>query len=264
MKLETEYEEAAADNASLLWTKFYGCTFRPSQSVSSFLTELEQIAFRLKSLNIAIDDNQIMANILISLPPEFRVFGFAWESTPVAEKSLKKLTTLLIALDKSLRNDEENISTSDTAFLNKPKRDEPKPEEHKEQALPAQYSQGKGRGHPSNQHSGAMRTCWECDSTTYIRAECRQYKRRREREEEEADRKRKRYDRQDRKDDDRRRHQRDYDRHRSENGRDKKEKPKERKEFSYKSTTDQDAKKKVVVRCLWCYPAHDGQQGISH
>jgi hypothetical protein len=30
MKLETEYEEAAADNAPLLWTKFYGCTFRPS------------------------------------------------------------------------------------------------------------------------------------------------------------------------------------------------------------------------------------------
>ena len=81
-KLETEYEEAASDNAPLLWTKFYGCTFRPSsnsqqpnffcyiyihsfigQSVSSFLTELEQIAFRLKSFNIAIDDNQIMANI---------------------------------------------------------------------------------------------------------------------------------------------------------------------------------------------------------
>jgi hypothetical protein len=78
---------------------------------------LEQIAFRLKSLNIAIDDNQIMAKILMSLPSEFRVFGFAWESTPVAEKTLKKLTTRLIALDKSLRNDEEAKLKSDTAFL---------------------------------------------------------------------------------------------------------------------------------------------------
>ena len=131
MKFETEYEEAIADNAPLLWTKFYGCTFRSSQSVPSFLTEFEQIAFRLKSFNIAIDDNQIMAKILISLPPEFRVFGFAWESTPVAEKSLEKLTTRLIALTKSLRNDEEIKSTSGTAFLSKPKRNEPKPEEHK-------------------------------------------------------------------------------------------------------------------------------------
>jgi hypothetical protein len=201
MKLETEYEEAAADNATLLWTKFYGCTFRPSQSVSSFLTELEQIAFRLKSLNIAIDDNQIMAKILMSLPPEFRVFAFAWDSTPVAEKTLKKLTTRLIALDKSLRNDEEAKSTSDTAYLSKPNRDESQHEEHKEQVLPAQYGQYKGKRHPSSQHAGIPRTCWECNSTTHVRAKCRQYKRRREREGEEADRKRKRYDRHDRRDD---------------------------------------------------------------
>ena len=152
----------------------------------------------------------------MSLPPEFRVFGFAWESTPVAEKTLKKLTTHLIALDKSLRNEEETKSNSNTAFLSKPNRDESKHEEHKEQALPARYGQEKGRGPPSSQHSGTMRTCWECDSTTHVRAQCRQYKRRRKREEEEADRKRKRYyDRHDRRNDDRRRHQSDDDRHRS-------------------------------------------------
>ena len=126
MKFETEYEEAIADNAPLLWTKFYGCTFRSSQSVPSFLTEFEQIAFRLKSFNLAIDDNQIMAKILISLPPEFRVFGFASESSPVAEKTLKKLTTCLVALGKSLRNDEETRLSSDTAF--QPKKDESKPD----------------------------------------------------------------------------------------------------------------------------------------
>jgi hypothetical protein len=163
---------------------------------------LEQIAFRLKSLNIAIDDNQIMAKILMSLPPEFRVFAFAWDSTPVAEKTLKKLTTRLIALDKSLRNDEEAKSTSDTAYLSKPNRDESQHEEHKEQVLPAQYGQYKGKRHPSSQHAGIPRTCWECNSTTHVRAKCRQYKRRREREEEEADRKRKRYDRHNKRDDD--------------------------------------------------------------
>ena len=113
-----------------------------------------------------------MAKILMSLPPEFRVFGFASESSPVAEKILKKLTTCLVALGKSLRNDEETRLSSDTAF--QPKKDESKPEEHKEQALPTQYGQGKGRGHPSNQHSVALRTCWECDATTHITDQCRQ------------------------------------------------------------------------------------------
>ena len=89
--------------------------------VSSFLTELEQIAFRLKSLNIAIDDEKIMAKVLMSLPAEFRVFGFAWESTPVDEKTLKRLTTRLITLDKSMRNDKEKRSTPDAVFFSKNK-----------------------------------------------------------------------------------------------------------------------------------------------
>ena len=192
IKLETEYEEAAADSIPLLWTKFYGCTFRQGQSVSSFLTELEQIAFRLKSLNIAIDDEQIMAKVLMSLPAEFRVFGFAWESTPVDEKTLKRLTTRLITLDKSMRNDEEKRSTPDAAFLSKNKNGaESHDEESRERALPAQFDRGKRRGHSSHQQSRATKECWECKSMTHVRAQCRQYKRRREKEEEEADRKRK-------------------------------------------------------------------------
>ncbi|EFX64451.1 hypothetical protein DAPPUDRAFT_334173 [Daphnia pulex] len=94
----------------------------------------------------------------MSLPPEFRVFAFAWDSTPVAEKTLKKLTTRLIALDKSLRNDEEAKSTSDTAYLSKPNRDESQHEEHKEQALPAQYGQNKGKSHPSSQHAAVRKS----------------------------------------------------------------------------------------------------------
>jgi hypothetical protein len=42
IKLESEYEEAAADSIPLLWTKFYGFTFRQGQSVSSFFIEQRQ------------------------------------------------------------------------------------------------------------------------------------------------------------------------------------------------------------------------------
>lgn len=41
-----------------------------------------------------------MANVLMSIPPKFRVFSFAWESTPITEKTLEKLTSRLITLDK--------------------------------------------------------------------------------------------------------------------------------------------------------------------
>jgi hypothetical protein len=33
-----------------------------------FITEVEQVVFRLRGINIAIEDNQIMAKVLMSLP----------------------------------------------------------------------------------------------------------------------------------------------------------------------------------------------------
>jgi hypothetical protein len=92
---------------------------------------------------------------------------------------------------------------------------------------------------------------------THVRAQCRQYKRRREKEEEEADRKRKRLDRNDRRDSDCSRHQRDKDRHRRDDSSDEKDYQthrrddsrgekdyqKERKGYSYKSSTEREVKK---------------------
>ncbi|EFX64079.1 hypothetical protein DAPPUDRAFT_118564 [Daphnia pulex] len=112
--------------------------------------------------------------------------------------------------DVSMRNDEEKRSTPDTAFLSKNKNGaEPHDEESRERALPAQFDHGKRGGHSSHQQSGATKECWECKSKTHVRAQCRKYKRRREKEEAEADRKRKRLDRNDRRDSDRSRDQRD-------------------------------------------------------
>ncbi|KAI9552665.1 hypothetical protein GHT06_020537 [Daphnia sinensis] len=154
--------------------------------------------------------------------------------------TLKRLTTRLITLDKSMRNDEEKRSTPDAAFLSKNKNGaEPHDEESRERALPAQFDRGK-RGHPSHQQSGATKECWECKSTTHVRAQCRKYKRRREKEEDEADRKRKRFDRNDRRDSDRSRDQRDKDRHRRDDSRDEKDYQKERKGYSYTSSTDRE------------------------
>ena len=92
---------------------------------------------------------------------------------------------------------------------------------------------------------------------THVRAQCRQYKRWREKEEEEADRKRKRLDRNDRRDSDLSRHHRDKDRHchgdssdekdyqihRRDDSRGEKDYQKERKRYSYTSSTDREVKK---------------------
>lgn len=98
IKLKSEYEEASSGSAPLLWTKFYGCKFQHEQSVSSFLNEVEQIVSKLKSLNAVIEDDQVIAKILMSLPSTYDIFAMGWESTPPHEKALKNFTGRLIKL----------------------------------------------------------------------------------------------------------------------------------------------------------------------
>ena len=207
VKLETEYGEASSEIAPRLWTKFYGCKFQRGQSLTAFLTELEQTVSRLRSLNVVIEDNQIIAKILLTIPAELQIFEVTWDITPGADKTLKNFTSRLIKLHKiiKMRKDEEKEEFSDAAFLGKNNnaRAEPSLPDPREEAMPAQelrgQNKGKGGAHSSRQPPGGKRECWECGDTSHVKAQCRHYKRRREKEEEEeAYRKRRRHDDHDR------------------------------------------------------------------
>ena len=236
-RLETEYTEAAGDSAPMLWSKFYGCKFQPGQSVMGFITEVEQVVSRLRSINIVIEDDQIITKILMSLPSSLKLsFGVAWDSAPAAEKTLRKLTTRLVRLEKSIKqqSEEEKAGVSGDAFISK-KNICP---EQEEQAFPTQGHRG---GNPGRDKK---RECWECGESNHIRAKCRAYKRRLDEEQEERDRKRRRYDKRDQKDDNRPR--RTDDKKRRHDDRDRKEgnrnwrgdnEDRNRRGYSYKSST---------------------------
>jgi hypothetical protein len=214
-------------------------------SLTVFLTELEHTVSRLRSLNVVIEDNQIITKILLTVPAELKIFEVALDITPEADKTLKNFTSRLIKLDKNIkmRKDEEKEECSDAAFLGKNNnaRAEPNSPDPREEAMPAQkrrgQNKGKGGGHSSRQPPGGKRECWECGDTSHVKAQCRHYKRRREKEEEErAYRKRRRHDDHDRRGEDRRRDRR----HDESNQKDYK---REGRGYSYKSSTDQEAKK---------------------
>lgn len=52
-----------------------------------FMTEMEQIVSRLRAINgIALEDGQIITQILMSLPASLKLnFVVAWDSTPAQE-----------------------------------------------------------------------------------------------------------------------------------------------------------------------------------
>jgi hypothetical protein len=88
--MEAAYSETAEEIAPVLWSKFYGSKFKQGQSVMEFMTEVEQTVSRLRAIEgIAVTDDQIMTQVLMSLPPSLKLnFGVAWDSTPAQEKTL--------------------------------------------------------------------------------------------------------------------------------------------------------------------------------
>lgn len=62
----------------------------------SFVAAVEQMAAQLKDLDSPLSDVQIMAKIIMSMPPSFRHFMSAWDSVPEADKTIADLTARLV------------------------------------------------------------------------------------------------------------------------------------------------------------------------
>lgn len=173
-----------------------GVYFGNAKVFLKLLDQVDQIAFHLRSLNTIIDDVWLMANVLMSIPPKFRVFSFAWESTPITEKALEKLTSCLITLDEHAQRWRKPINSWCCFLSQNTKRADTHSEESKEHALPAQHDRGKGGGSSSHQYSGERKEYWECGTTIHI-SELNVFNVNAvtEKEEDESVWKRKRYDR---------------------------------------------------------------------
>ena len=62
---------------------------------------IKQIAAQLKGIGAAVDDTQIMAKIVVSLPSRLQYFLAAWDSTPQELKTLSSLIKRLVKEETS-------------------------------------------------------------------------------------------------------------------------------------------------------------------
>ncbi|XP_045028557.1 serine/threonine-protein kinase prpf4B-like [Daphnia magna] len=186
-RMETAYSETPDEIAPVLWRKFYGSKIQQGQSVMEFMTEMEQIVSRLRAINgIALEDGQIITQILMSLPPSLKLnFVVAWDSTPAQEKTVKNLTTRLVKLEKNVKQSEEENSSN--ALVSMRVSENKNSGESEEKAFPVRDNKLK-RGNEDK------RKCWECGDDSHVRAKCRIFKRRLEREEDDRNYKRRRYE----------------------------------------------------------------------
>lgn len=117
-RIQTEYAEAAAESEHLLWGKFYGLKFQSDQNVMGFVAGIEQIVAQLRDIGAKVEDAQIIAKILVSLPPSFRFFISAWDSVHQEERTLSLLTKRLVKEEKTNRlYSGGNMDPADAAFF---------------------------------------------------------------------------------------------------------------------------------------------------
>lgn len=95
-KLKEIYERDTEHQKCKLLQDFYRVNKKSEMSMAAFISELTNIAYRLKSMGHEITDSMIMSKILSALPENYRYFASAWESTPVERKTLTNLTARLM------------------------------------------------------------------------------------------------------------------------------------------------------------------------
>lgn len=235
-RMEAAYSETAEEIAPVLWSKFYGSKFKQGQSVMEFMTEVEQTVSRLRAIEgIAVTDDQIMTQVLMSLPPSLKLnFGVAWDSTPAQEKTLRNLTTRLVKMEKNIKQSEEENSYNALMSM---KETEKKVGAMGEQALPV-------RDNKRKRENEEKRKCWECGDESHVRARCRIFKRRLEKEEDDRDSKRRRYERSPQNRSNPRHHDRNYEsRGKRHNNRNWREEDRNRREHSYSAMPTKDENK---------------------
>jgi hypothetical protein len=118
-KLLSIYEKKSEVSLHLLQQKFFNLKFE-SESVAEFISKLQDICSRLKSMGENVSENMQITKILMSLPDEYKFLATAWESVPAEKQSVNELISRLMVEEERLKTSSstENNEASETrAFV---------------------------------------------------------------------------------------------------------------------------------------------------
>lgn len=89
--------------------EFFEYKMKSGISMATYIIDLKNIVFKLKSLGEGISDAMVISKILKSLPENYKCFVSAWESTPLSERTLINLSARLLA--EEVRNKQDSKET---------------------------------------------------------------------------------------------------------------------------------------------------------
>ncbi|XP_031332371.1 uncharacterized protein LOC116162795 [Photinus pyralis] len=119
-KLKSVYDKESVVSVHLLQQKFFLLDFG-SDSVSQYISKLEEIRNKLKQAGETLSERMIMTKILMSLPERYKHFTSAWESVPEEKQTLDELTSRLLVEEERAKSSEPITALASTGTVPKPK-----------------------------------------------------------------------------------------------------------------------------------------------
>lgn len=106
-KLTNIYEGEVEQRKCRLMQEFFCYTYKKGTNMATFLSELENVAVNLKTVNNNIDDEILTSKILSTLPEQCKYFASAWESTAKIDKTLANLKSRLLIEESRVKESED-------------------------------------------------------------------------------------------------------------------------------------------------------------
>lgn len=79
--LKDTFETKSATSVHMLQQQWFRSEKEPGDSIKTHIAKVQELAHRLKALGESVSDNMVITKILMTLPPSFKHFCTAWEST---------------------------------------------------------------------------------------------------------------------------------------------------------------------------------------
>ncbi|KAJ3622463.1 hypothetical protein MTP99_002971 [Tenebrio molitor] len=121
-KLIQVYEQKSETSIHMLMQQWYNLQMKSDDDIAIYVARLEDLAHRLEIMGEKIPDQMLITKLLMTLPPTYKYFISAWESTSSDQRTLANLISRLTAEESRMSTENpENVAFASTKVnWNKP------------------------------------------------------------------------------------------------------------------------------------------------
>jgi hypothetical protein len=114
-KLIQVYKQKSETSIHMLMQQWYNLQMKSDDDIAMYVARLEDLAHRLEMMGEKTPDQMLITKLLMTLPPTYKYFISAWESTSTDQRTLANLISRLTAEESRMSTENpENVAFAST------------------------------------------------------------------------------------------------------------------------------------------------------